>query len=119
MSSAQMSVSQEINDTLELIDQLHARFHQPKVYLVGFSYGTYLGVLVAQRCLSVFTPIFASVSWRVQRRRIEPSRINGFANRQHGFMTRRHSTGSMAKSYSTAKNGCSGTAAKSHSAHTW
>ena len=49
MSSDQMSVSQEINDTLELIDQLRARFHQPKVYLVGFSYGTYLGILVAQR----------------------------------------------------------------------
>jgi pimeloyl-ACP methyl ester carboxylesterase len=44
-----ISVSQEINDTLELIDQLCARFHRPKLYLVGFSYGTYLGILVAQR----------------------------------------------------------------------
>jgi pimeloyl-ACP methyl ester carboxylesterase len=49
MSSEGMTVSQEINDTLELIEQLCARFHQPKVYLVGFSYGTYLGILVAQR----------------------------------------------------------------------
>ena len=49
MSSQQMSVSKEICDTLELIDQLRARFHQPKVYLVGFSYGSYLGILVAQR----------------------------------------------------------------------
>lgn len=49
ISSQQMSVSQEISDTLELIDQLCARFHQPKVYLVGFSYGSYLGILVAQR----------------------------------------------------------------------
>jgi pimeloyl-ACP methyl ester carboxylesterase len=49
MSSEQMSVSQEINDTVELIDQLRARFHQPKVYMVGFSYGSYLGILVAQR----------------------------------------------------------------------
>jgi pimeloyl-ACP methyl ester carboxylesterase len=37
ISSQQMSVSQEINETLELIDQLRARFHQSKLYLVGFS----------------------------------------------------------------------------------
>lgn len=49
VSSQRMSVSQEISDTLELIDQLRARFHQPKLYLVGFSYGSYLGILAAQR----------------------------------------------------------------------
>lgn len=49
MSSQRMTLSQEINDSLELIDQLRARFHQPKVYLIGFSYGTYLGILLAQR----------------------------------------------------------------------
>ncbi len=35
VSSPRMSVSQEISDTLELIDQLRARFNQPKLYLVG------------------------------------------------------------------------------------
>jgi pimeloyl-ACP methyl ester carboxylesterase len=49
MSPDGMTVSHEISDTIALIDQLRARFHQPKVYLVGFSYGTYLGILVAQR----------------------------------------------------------------------
>lgn len=49
VSSQRMSVSQEISDTLELIDHLRARFHQPKLYLVGFSYGSYLGILAAQR----------------------------------------------------------------------
>jgi pimeloyl-ACP methyl ester carboxylesterase len=49
VAAANLSVSLEINDTIELIDQLCARFHQQKVYLVGFSYGTYLGILVAQR----------------------------------------------------------------------
>ena len=49
VSVPNLSVSQEINDTVELIDQLRARFHQEKIYLVGFSYGTYLGILVAQR----------------------------------------------------------------------
>lgn len=49
VSSQRMSVSQEISDTIELIDQLCVRFQQPKLYLVGFSYGSYLGILVAQR----------------------------------------------------------------------
>jgi pimeloyl-ACP methyl ester carboxylesterase len=49
VSAPNLSVSQEIKDTVELIDQLRARFHQEKIYLVGFSYGTYLGILVAQR----------------------------------------------------------------------
>src|SRR4029077_3450852 len=48
LSSPYLSVTQEISDTTELIDQLLARFDQRKVYLVGFSYGTYLGMLVAQ-----------------------------------------------------------------------
>jgi pimeloyl-ACP methyl ester carboxylesterase len=49
VSAPNLSVSQEIEDTVELIDQLRARFHQEKIYLVGFSYGTYLGILVAQQ----------------------------------------------------------------------
>jgi pimeloyl-ACP methyl ester carboxylesterase len=49
LSSPYLSVTQEISDTIELVDQLRARFRQEKVYLVGFSYGTYLGILVAER----------------------------------------------------------------------
>ena len=49
VSAPNLSVSDEIKDTIELIDQLRARLHQEKIYLVGFSYGTYLGILVAQR----------------------------------------------------------------------
>jgi pimeloyl-ACP methyl ester carboxylesterase len=49
VSAPNLSVSGEIKDTVELIDQLRARYHQEKIYLVGFSYGTYLGILVAQR----------------------------------------------------------------------
>jgi pimeloyl-ACP methyl ester carboxylesterase len=49
VSAPNLSVSGEIKDTVELIDQLRARYHQEKIYLVGFSYGSYLGILVAQR----------------------------------------------------------------------
>ncbi len=49
LSGPEMTVSREIEDTIELIDQLRSRFHQEKIYLVGFSYGSYLGILVAQR----------------------------------------------------------------------
>ncbi len=49
LSGQEMTVSREIEDTIELIDQLRSRLHQKKIYLVGFSYGSYLGILVAQR----------------------------------------------------------------------
>ena len=49
VAAPNLSVNQEIEDTINLIDQLRERFHQQKIYLVGFSYGTYLGILVAQR----------------------------------------------------------------------
>jgi pimeloyl-ACP methyl ester carboxylesterase len=44
-----MSVSREIADTHQLIELLCARFGKKKVYLVGHSYGSYLGMLVAAR----------------------------------------------------------------------
>ena len=49
LSGPEMTASREIEDTIELIDQLRSRLHQKKIYLVGFSYGSYLGILVAQR----------------------------------------------------------------------
>lgn len=49
LSGPEITVSREIEDTIELIDRLRTRFHQQKIYLVGFSYGSYLGILVAQR----------------------------------------------------------------------
>jgi len=52
LAEREMTVSREIEDTLELIDHLRSRFHQ-KIYLVGFSYGSYLGILVAQRAPDV------------------------------------------------------------------
>lgn len=44
-----MSVTREIADTRQLIELLCARFGKKKVYLVGHSYGSYLGMLVAAR----------------------------------------------------------------------
>jgi len=44
-----MSVKREIADTRQLIELLCSRFGQKKVYLVGHSYGSYLGMLVASR----------------------------------------------------------------------
>ncbi|HEY6326693.1 MAG TPA: alpha/beta hydrolase [Candidatus Cybelea sp.] len=49
-----MRVSREIADTHELALYLIRRFHQSKIYLVGFSYGSYLGILVAQRYPKLF-----------------------------------------------------------------
>lgn len=46
---SKMRLSQEIADTIALIEKLRARFGAQKVILVGHSYGTTLGVLVAAR----------------------------------------------------------------------
>jgi pimeloyl-ACP methyl ester carboxylesterase len=44
-----MTVEQMVDDTLEVTDYLRDRFDQEKIYLVGSSWGTTLGVLAAQR----------------------------------------------------------------------
>jgi pimeloyl-ACP methyl ester carboxylesterase len=49
-----MNVEQEIADTRELTNLLRRRFHQDKIYLVGFSYGSYLGMLVIKRYPELF-----------------------------------------------------------------
>ena len=49
-----MSVTQEVSDTVELVNLLRARFGQSKIYLVGHSYGSYLGMIVAQRHPELF-----------------------------------------------------------------
>jgi len=46
---SKMRLSQEIADTVSLIEKLRNRFGARKVILVGHSYGTTLGVLVAAR----------------------------------------------------------------------
>lgn len=49
-----MTVSQMISDAKELIEILQKRFGQEKVYLVGHSWGTYLGMLLIQRYPQLF-----------------------------------------------------------------
>ena len=44
-----INVEQEIADTLELTNLLRQRFHQDRIYLLGHSYGSYLGMLVVWR----------------------------------------------------------------------
>ena len=46
---ATLTSEQLVNDTIELIETLNARFHRTRVVLVGHSWGTYLGALVAAR----------------------------------------------------------------------
>jgi len=47
--STSLTTEQLVADTLELTNILRTRFHQDKIYLVGHSWGTYLGMLVIAR----------------------------------------------------------------------
>ena len=44
-----LTLDQAVSDTIELTDYLRARFAKSKVYLMGKSWGTILGVLAVQR----------------------------------------------------------------------
>ena len=47
--SSTLTTEQLVADTVELTNVLRARFHREKIYLVGHSWGTYLGMLVIAR----------------------------------------------------------------------
>ena len=47
--SGTLTTEQLVADTVELTNVLRARFHQDKIYIVGHSWGTYLGMLVISR----------------------------------------------------------------------
>ena len=50
----ELTVSQTLADTLELAQHLVDRFGQPRIYLVGHSWGSYLGLLAARERPSLF-----------------------------------------------------------------
>jgi pimeloyl-ACP methyl ester carboxylesterase len=47
--SGTLTTEQLVADTIELTNVLRVRFHENKIYLVGHSWGTYLGILVIAR----------------------------------------------------------------------
>lgn len=51
---ASMNVNQFIADTREVTLYLEARFHQPKIFLIGHSWGSYLGVLTVLKYPELF-----------------------------------------------------------------
>ena len=44
-----LTLAQAVSDTVEITNYLRQRFHQQKIYLIGESWGTVLGVLAIQR----------------------------------------------------------------------
>lgn len=51
---ATMTVDQFVSDTVELTQWLQQRFDQEKIYLVGHSWGSYIGALAAQQHPELF-----------------------------------------------------------------
>lgn len=62
-----LSVESSINDVLAVTDYLRDRFGQPRIHLVGQSWGTTLGVLTIQRAPDRFTS-FIGVGQMVSQR---------------------------------------------------
>jgi pimeloyl-ACP methyl ester carboxylesterase len=68
-----LTLDQIVNDTIELTNYLRARFDEHKVYLLGESWGTTLGVLAAQRRPDLYYAMIGSgqmVSQRETDRRL-------------------------------------------------
>lgn len=49
-----LTLDQVVDDTIEFVDQLRTRFHKDKIYVVGNSWGTLLGVLAVQKRPDLF-----------------------------------------------------------------
>lgn len=71
--TATLTLDQAINDTIELTNELRQRFDEPKIYVVGESWGSILGILAVQRQPDLFYAFIGSgqmVSVRETDRRI-------------------------------------------------
>lgn len=49
VSASQLTPERYLNDARELVEHLRTRFDQPKIYLLAHSWGSFLGVWLAQR----------------------------------------------------------------------
>ncbi|NTW96926.1 MAG: alpha/beta hydrolase [Oscillochloris sp.] len=58
--TATLTLDQAINDTIELTNELRQRFDEPKIYVVGESWGSILGVLAVQRQPELFYAFIGS-----------------------------------------------------------
>ncbi len=58
--TATLTLDQAINDTIELTNYLRQRFDEPKIYVVGESWGSILGILAAQRQPDLFYAFIGS-----------------------------------------------------------
>jgi|GEM_PF-5678505 len=55
-----LTLDQAINDTIELTHYLRQRFDEPKIYVLGESWGSILGVLAVQRQPELFYAFIGS-----------------------------------------------------------
>lgn len=55
LETSAFTVSQTLSDTFELTERLRVRFHQRRIYLVGHSWGSYLGLLAVREHPEYYT----------------------------------------------------------------
>lgn len=55
LDTSAITVRQTLSDTYELTERLRVRFHQQRIYLVGHSWGSYLGLLAVREHPEYYT----------------------------------------------------------------
>lgn len=64
-----MTVDQLVEDTREVTEYLKSRFGQNKIYLLGHSWGSYLGVKTIENIQRIILRILVSDRYPIRRNR--------------------------------------------------
>ena len=70
-----LSVSQRLADTLQLSELLRERFDQDRIYLVGHSWGSYLGLLAAERRPDLYWAFIGTGQIAASEQQVHASRL--------------------------------------------
>ncbi len=65
-----LTVERFVSDAHQLTQLLRARFHQDKIYVLGLSWGTILGIKLVQQYPELFSPISGTGRWSIRPRTI-------------------------------------------------
>jgi pimeloyl-ACP methyl ester carboxylesterase len=89
-----LNTKQLVADAVEFTNLLRARFHQEKIYLIGHSWGSYLGMVVISRHSELYRA-YVALDNSHDSRQLLPFRTTTSAAAHCGWEIRRRSKNSM------------------------